>query len=202
MLNHKLPLSLLIIFLISCSSKSLEYHKIKSYDDNGHLQAIIEIPAGTNAKIEYNSKLNQFQQDSINGQPRSIQFLPYPVNYGFIPSTKMLKAQNGDGDPLDVLVLSKVLKTGQVLSVKPIGLLKMKDGQVWDNKVLSIPIDKKFQTLDIKNFKDFSSNHNFMREMIGKWFQHYDKMAQIEILGWSDESLALKEVEKWQIKSN
>ncbi|TKS56788.1 inorganic diphosphatase [Mesohalobacter halotolerans] len=37
--------------------------------------------------------------------------------------------------------------------------------------------------------------------MLAEWFQYYDKTASIEILGWFDESYALKEVEKWQFKT-
>ena len=185
--------------MISCSSKSIDYSELNSFDPNNHLQAVIEIPVGTNDKIEYNPTKNKFEQDTLNGQPRVIQFLGYPVNYGFIPSTKMNQNKQGDGDPLDVLVLGKPLKTGQILSVKPIALLQMKDNGELDHKVLGIPIDKKFQTLNIRNFKDFSKNHPKIREMIGEWFQHYDKTAQIEILGWTDENMALKEIKKWQI---
>ena len=203
MLNSKIGVGTLVLILVSCSSKSINYLELNSFDENKQLQAVIEIPLGTNEKIEYNPLKNTFEQDTLDGQPRVIQFLSYPVNYGFIPSTTMTKNRQGDGDPLDVLVLGKPLKTGQVLTVKPIGLLLMKDNNEWDNKVLSIPIDKKFQTLSIENFEDLSKNHSKIREMIGEWFKHYDKTAKIEILGWSDENRALEEIEKWQIsKSN
>jgi len=202
MLKNKPVLVLIILFLVACSSKGINYLELNSFDESKHLQAVIEIPLGTNDKIEYNPSENIFEQDTLNGKPRVIQFLSYPVNYGFIPSTSMNRDQQGDGDPLDVLVLGKPLKTGQVLAVKPIGLLLMKDNSEQDNKVLSIPIDEKLQTLSIENFEDLSKNHSKVREMIGEWFRGYDKNAKIEILGWSDENRALEEIEKWQLSKS
>ncbi len=198
MLKNKLLLLITILLLISCSSKSIDYAELNSFDQKNDLQAVVEIPVGTNNKIEYNPLNNRFEQDTLNGAPRNIQFLGYPVNYGFIPSTVMNKNQDGDGVPLDVLIFGKPLRTGQIISVKPIGLLKMKDGGEIDNKILGIPVEEKYQTLNIKNFKDLSQNHPKIREIIGEWFLNYDKTSEIEILGWTDEAMALKEVEKWQ----
>ncbi|RRO17405.1 inorganic diphosphatase [Flavobacteriaceae bacterium 14752] len=198
MLKNKSALLIAILLLISCSSKSINYAELNSFDQNNNLQAVVEIPVGTNDKIEYNPLNNHFEQDTLKGAPRIIQFLGYPVNYGFIPSTVMNKNQDGDGDPLDALILGKPLKTGQIISVKPIGLLKMKDGGELDNKILGIPVHEKYQTLNIKNFKDLSQNHPKLREIIGEWFLNYDNTSKIEILGWTDEAMALKEVEKWQ----
>lgn len=198
MLRNNLFFLIFLLLLSACSSKSIEYSKLNSFNQNNQLQAVIEIPVGSNDKIEYNSKHNTFLQDTLNGKPRVIQFLGYPVNYGFIPSTFMSKNLNGDGDPLDVLVLGKALQTAQIIAVKPIALLQMKDGGELDNKILSVPIDEKYKSLDIQNFKDFSENHFAIREIIGKWFLNYDKSAQIEIMGWYDEDMALSEIQKWQ----
>ena len=199
LINKLLPIAG-ILLLVACSSKSINYAELNSFDNKDNLQAVVEIPVGTNDKIEYNPTNNRFEQDTLNGVPRVIQFLNYPANYGFIPSTAMTTQGHGDGDPLDILILGKALKTGQIIAVKPIGILKMKDDGALDSKILSIPTDRKYQTLDIKDFKDLSQNHTKIREMLAEWFQYYDKTAEVEILGWFDENYALKEVEKWQIK--
>ena len=62
----------------------------------------------------------------------------YPCNYGYIPHTL-----SGDGDPVDVLVLSPVpLITGVVVRCRPVGMLKMNDEAGEDTKLLAVPIDK------------------------------------------------------------
>ncbi len=174
----------------------MDYNSLSSFDENDNLRAVIEIPVGTNDKIEYRVERNTFETDSLNGQPRVIEFLPYLVNYGFIPSTGISK--KGYADPLDVLVYAKPLKTGQIIGVKPIGILKMLDDGEEDDKVLCVPIEKKYQIIDIKDFQDLSVNHPEIRNMISDWFLNYDKNADIQILGWLDESKALSVIRKIQ----
>src|SRR6186713_2008000 len=62
----------------------------------------------------------------------------YPCNYGYIPHTL-----SGDGDPVDVLLLSPLpLISGVVVRCRAIGMLQMTDEAGGDEKVLAVPIDK------------------------------------------------------------
>lgn len=192
----KISVLVLVLLLMSCSSKTIDYQDLASFDKEKQLRAVIEIPTGTNNKIEYKPARNSFEIDSLDGQPRVINFLPYPINYGFVPSTRTSK---NDDDPLDILVYAKPLQTGQIITVRPIGILKMTDDGEIDDKVLSIPVDSKYQIIEIENFEDLSQNHPKIRDMIANWFLYYDKNADIKILGWSDESKALKDIKALQI---
>jgi inorganic pyrophosphatase len=81
--------------------------------ESGALNIIVETPKNGRIKYKYNEKYGMFQLDKT---------LPYgfsfPFEFGFVPSTI-----GGDGDPLDVLVLSDeatfpgCLVLGQVLGV-------------------------------------------------------------------------------------
>ena len=63
----------------------------------------------------------------------------YPTNYGYVPRTI-----SGDGDPVDVLVITPVpLIPGVVVTCRAIGILKMTDEAGEDGKVLAVPVDKK-----------------------------------------------------------
>jgi inorganic pyrophosphatase len=62
---------------------------LPSFSSDGFLNAVIEIPAGTNTKYEYDKQRLEFKPDLRDGQTRRVDFLSYPLNYGFIPSTKM-----------------------------------------------------------------------------------------------------------------
>ena len=135
-----------IILLISpiffqCSSEMVDYQRLKAFSESGHINAVIEIPAGTNDKIEFDYKTASFEVDQINDQPRIIQFLPYPGNYGFIPGTKMTSDQGGDGDPLDILIIGSHQPTGSVMEVQPIGILLLKDEGETDHKIVALPVD-------------------------------------------------------------
>lgn len=197
MLKNKFLYLFTSLFIFACSSKGIDYMTLDSFDKKQNLRAVIEIPAGTNDKIEYKLSKNTFEIDTLQGKPRLIRFLPYPVNYGFIPSTQMNARKTGDA--MDIMVFSKPLQTGQIITVRPIGILKMTDDGEIDDKVLSIPVDSKYQIIEIENFEDLSQNHPKIRDMIANWFLYYDKNADIKILGWSDESKALKDIKALQI---
>src|SRR3954453_18859176 len=58
----------------------------------------------------------------------------YPCNYGYIPRTL-----SGDGDPVDVLLLSPLpLISGVVVRCRAIGMLKMTDEAGGDEKLLAV----------------------------------------------------------------
>ena len=61
------------------------------------------------------------------GKPRSINYKPYPLNYGIIPNTVLPLRVGGDGGPLDALVLGPSLTQGDVVKVKVLGVIRMKD---------------------------------------------------------------------------
>lgn len=172
---------------------------LPSYSLQGHLQAVIEIPAGTNTKYEYNKQLLKFQPDKRDGLPRRVDFMSYPVNYGFIPSTIMDKKRGGDGDPLDVLVLAEHIPTGSVVEVLPIGLLLLKDLGEWDNKVLAIPVDPLNRIIKATDWAGFQRDYSAIRHIFEIFFTYYDGLGTMTLMGWGDEKAAVEEVKKWQI---
>jgi inorganic pyrophosphatase len=94
------------------------------------INAVIEIPYGGRNKIEYDQQNQIFRLDRVLHSP-----MYYPGDYGFIPRTL---AQ--DGDPLDVLVLvSEPTFSGCVMSVRPIGYLRLIDEGTPDEKILAVP---------------------------------------------------------------
>jgi len=146
--------------------------KYPAFTKNGHLNAVVEIPAGTNRKYEIDKQTGAIRPDLRDGQQRMIDFLPYPVNYGFVPSTHMDKPRGGDGDPLDVLVLAESLPSGTLLEVQPIGLLMLKDSGEWDNKVLAIPADPAKRIIRATNWIDFQQQYSAIRHIL-EWFFVY-----------------------------
>ena len=46
--------------LVSCSKKK-DIYDTSTFSDNNILQGVVEIPAGTNKKIEYNTRSMQFE---------------------------------------------------------------------------------------------------------------------------------------------
>lgn len=180
-------------------SATADYNGLNAIAD-GALQAVIEIPAGTNHKIEYDPQAGAFLNDRLNEQERVIDFLPYPGNYGFIAGTLLDKAQGGDGDPLDVLVIAEAMPTGTVVRVVPIAALLLKDKGELDTKIIAIPADENIQVLKAKNFIDFMLRYDQAKLIIEQWFMAYKGQGAMEFLRWEDDRYAWSEVKKWTLK--
>ncbi|MBC6992998.1 inorganic diphosphatase [Neolewinella lacunae] len=167
--------------------------------DGDALNVIIEIPAGTNHKIEYDSETG-FSNDTLEGGiTRVINFLPYPGNYGFVPSTLMDRAQGGDGDPLDVLVICESLATGSRIAVKPIATLLLLDRGEIDTKIIAVPADTNLRVFKVDNFLDFALENDAAKSIIESWFLNYKGPRVTELLRWEDEMYAWREVRKWTL---
>jgi inorganic pyrophosphatase len=115
----------------------------------------------------------------------------YPTNYGYVPKTI-----SGDGDPVDVLVITPVpLIPGVVVPCRAIGILKMQDEAGEDGKVLAVPIDK---ILSIYTQWQKPEDLNPMRlKTIAHFFEHYKDLEPgkwVKVLGWEDKKAAHKEI--------
>ena len=71
------------ICLSSCKTAGASVD-ISKLNKDERIQAVIEIPAGTNLKLEYNKATQKFEADRRNGKERRIDYLSYPANYGFL----------------------------------------------------------------------------------------------------------------------
>lgn len=206
----KIPLSKKNLLLRSClllfgltlfqnCGPSMKIFNTPTFSEEKNVNCIIEIPAGTSKKIEFNKTSKKFAVDLRDGKERIIEYLPYPGNYGFIASTFSNPDEGGDGDPLDVLVLCESLKTGTILATKPIGILKLLDNGESDYKVICIPADKNLRTVSAETFDEFSKKYPNALQMIESWFSNYDHSDPVIIEGWGDEKEALAEIQKLSI---
>lgn len=176
-------------FSIGCESKT-DFKSLPTFDETGKLNAVIEIPAGTNKKFEFDSKSLQFEVDQRDGKDRKIAFLPYPGNYGFVPSTLSDKKMGGDGDPIDIVVIAEHLPTGTVMPVIPITMLKLMDNGEEDFKVIAVPADKNLNVLGATSLQELEAKNPAVLEIIEKWFLSYDT-EPASSLGWANEAETL-----------
>jgi inorganic pyrophosphatase len=115
----------------------------------------------------------------------------YPCNYGYIPHTIA-----GDGDPVDVLVVSQfALPPGVVVRCRPIGMLAMTDEAGEDAKVLAVPVDKLTPM-----YRGIDSHRDFPQitlDQISHFFEHYKDLEPgkfVQTKGWFGTEEAKKEI--------
>ena len=185
----------LVILLAACANFESQSSGAKSNE----LVAIVEIPAGTNKKIEFNYTTHSFEIDQKNGVDRVIKYLPYPGNYGFITNTMMDKDAGGDGDALDVLIICEAIPTGTSIPVIPIGTLRLLDEGEIDDKLVAVPTDPKLNLLGVSTWAEFVANCPGCDEAIKSWFMNYSS-DDIVFQGWHDETKTKTELERWKVQ--
>ena len=171
-----------------------DYGQTPLKDIDGNIVAVIEIPAGTNHKYEYNYDKNEFECELIDGKERVVNYLPYPGNYGFIPGTLMDKERGGDGDALDVLVLGETVPQGSTIAIKPIATLKLLDKGEEDHKIIAVPVNKELNILRVNSFVELPAS---VKTILMTWFSSYKGIGKMEFLHWEGDSATLEEVSKW-----
>jgi inorganic pyrophosphatase len=160
--------------------------------DNGIVNVVIEIPTGSNQKIEWNREKAAFQLDRVEPV-----IFAKPTNYGFIPQTL-----DEDGDELDVLAITdQPLTTGIFLEGKIIGVLKFEDDGEIDDKIVVVPADDRNTGNAINSLDDLSDQ---LKKQIEHHFAHYKdlkKPGSTIVKGWGDIEEAKKivheAIERW-----
>jgi inorganic pyrophosphatase len=151
------------------------------------INVIIEIPAHADPiKFEVDKDSGAVFVDRFMGTS-----MCYPCNYGYVPHTIA-----GDGDPVDVLVVTPFpLLPGVVIRCRPVGLLKMEDDGGQDAKVLAVPVSKLTTLYDkIDTFRDL--NDLLLRQIV-HFFEHYKDLESgkwVKIVGWCDKDDAKAEI--------
>lgn len=155
------------------------------------INVIVEIPTGSLAKWELSKEdPHQVIWEIKNGEPRIVEYLGYPGNYGSIPQTALPKELGGDGDPLDVLVLGQAMPRGAVVSARLIGVMKMHDDGEQDDKLVAVLTeDSPFSGVD--SLAQLEAEFDGVTEIVGRWFTGYKGHdGGMELLGWGDEGEA------------
>lgn len=174
-----------------------DYKALPAFSAHGYVNAVIEIPAGSSEKREYDEATKTFPINERDGVPRRIKFLPYPANYGYIPGTLMDEAEGGDGDALDIFVLCPALPTGTVLEVEPIGIINLIDAGERDDKVIALPIDRNLLTMDVDDLSELPKG---VPEILCTWLSNYDPMDNARIVSVEGRDAAMAAIKRWTLR--
>lgn len=160
--------------------------------DGGLVNVVVEIPAGSNHKIEWNRDLAVMQLDRV--EPA---IFAKPTNYGFIPQTL-----DEDGDELDALIITdQPLTTGVFLEARVIGVLEFVDDGEVDDKVIVVPADDRNTGDAITSLADLPAQ---LVQQIEHHFNHYKdlkKPGSTVVKGFGDlaraQQIIRESIDRW-----
>lgn len=154
--------------------------RIKSDD----FVAVIEISKGSKKKYELDKETGLIILDRI-----LYTSTHYPANYGFIPRT-----YGDDHDPLDVLVLcSEPIEPLSLVRCYPIGVMKMIDNGMGDEKIIAIPYND--PTYNMYTNIDELPGHIFdeMRHFFSVYKELENKETDVNEFGGPKEAIRIIE---------
>ena len=137
----------------------IEKNRVK-HDD---FTAFIEIGKGSKVKYELDKETGLIAFDRMLNTS-----MVYPANYGFIPRTL-----GGDGDPLDVLVItSEPLISGVLVEARPIGMIVMVDDGEQDEKIIAVAKKDPF----FKNVRNMDDLPKHVFDEMVHFFKRYKEL--------------------------
>lgn len=133
---------------------------------NGEINVVVEIPMGSNNKIEWDRKKKVMMLDRV--EPA---IFAKPTNYGFIPQTL-----DEDGDELDALIITdQPLPTGVALKARVLGVMKFVDSGEVDDKIFVVPADDRMSGNQMKTLDDVPDQ---LLKQIEHHFSHYKDLKE------------------------
>lgn len=161
--------------------------------ENGMMNVVVEIPAGSSHKIEWDRENAVMKLDRV--EPK---IFAKPTNYGFIPQTL-----DEDGDELDVLLITdEPLVTGIVVEARIIGVMKFVDDGEVDDKIIAVPSDDRHTGNAIQTLADLPAQ---LVKQIEHHFSHYKdlkKPGSTVVKGFEDieaaKEVIRESIERWK----
>jgi inorganic pyrophosphatase len=149
-------------------------HDIQVPEDvTAYVPAVIEIPKGSKMKYEIDKATGLLVLDRV-----LYSSVHYPANYGFIP-----RSHAGDGDPLDILVLTQEpVHPLTLVRARAIGGFSMRDDKGVDDKIVAVAIDDPA----FSHYLEASELPPHVLREVRRFFEDYkaleDKLSEVDDL--------------------
>lgn len=172
--------------LVSHRSQSHPWHDLASGPHSPEeITVVVETPANSRNKYELDKACGLFRLDRVLHSA-----VHYPGDYGFIPRTLF-----DDGDPLDVLILMKEPTfTGCIITARPVGVLRMRDRDEPDDKILAVPLRDPYY----EEYFDIADLPQHVLREIDYFFATYKALEGKTVVTkeWDKSELAMQEIER------
>jgi len=133
------------------------------------VNAIIEIPKGSQAKYELDKESGLLKLDRV-----LFSSVFYPANYGFIPRTL-----SDDGDPLDILVMCSVdVDPLCIIEAKVIGVMEMVDNMEKDEKIIAVAKND----ISVNHMDDLHDLPPHTTVQLQRFFEDYKKLEHKNVV--------------------
>lgn len=170
--------------------------ELPTFTENGHLRVVIERPAGTNHQVTYDPSAQSFYPPPEDSAAAKFDFLPYPGNYGFVPSTRPDTQRDR---PLSTLLLAESMPTAFSIEAKPLALVRLICPQGDRYCLLTIPAAPARRLMPDSTLNQLKQNHPAALQILELWLKHHQPADSVQSIQWQDEQQALQQVRAWAV---
>jgi inorganic pyrophosphatase len=170
----------------------IDLHKLPTRNQGGAVHVVVESPRGSEVKLKYDPDVGVFTVS----RPLVLG-VPYPFDWGFIPSTEA-----EDGDPLDAMILWDVPTfPGVVVPCRPLAILELEENasgkkgkRERNDRVLAVPLASA-RGEELRSPDDLPAR---VRKELERFFVVVTGFARkdVAILGWKGHEAAERLVDK------
>ena len=160
--------------------------RIPARNEDGSVNALIEIPRGSRNKYEYDEELGVIALDRT-----LYSAVHYPTDYGYVPGTR-----GPDGETVDVMVMvEESVFPGCLVRVRLLGVLTIrKTNGDPESKLLAVPVSEP----RFAEMRDIADVPRHLCEEIEHFFEVYKELegSEIKSLGWEGAERAERVLEE------
>lgn len=186
---------LFMLFILAGCQTNLS--NLPTFSNTKQLQAVIETPAGAGYQNKYNPETGEFLKVQEAGQDKIIRFLPYPVNVGFIPSTRQPKAPGSKDQPLPVLIIAGSQEPGTITEILPLAVLVLETAGDINYQLIATPAKPSERLISATSYDEFSQENGAVKKILETWFLNYAPKENTRIMAWKDDRFADELIRKW-----
>jgi inorganic pyrophosphatase len=173
------------LFFACKENKTL--YELSPVSENGIHHALISIPAGTVELYQYDPAAGVFKVKNDGKKDESVDYLPFPVNYGFLPSTFKDSGSKDINDPLNVFIVSPTFSKTTLIEIQPLGSAIYISGSGDEIVVpVVVPSDPQFRSLDVSDYSTFMQYPEAMSS-IESFYRYWKKDDNLTFTKWQDD---------------
>jgi inorganic pyrophosphatase len=182
-----------LLLLTGCQT---DYQNLPAFSEQKQLQVVVLTPAGSNQPQVYDPEKKIFIPALVAGQAAKINFLPFPGNFGFIPSTVYASGLS-EPKPLEALVLAESQNPGTVQEVIPIATALLEVAGEEIPVILAVPARPSERIIAATDYADFSQNYPAAKNILQKWLAYAKPHQKVRFLQWNNETETDALIRRW-----
>lgn len=182
----------MLLLTLSACQKTKTLYELSPVSESGSYHAIVSIPAGTSDLYVYDPEAAAFKVKKVGDRDEYVPYLPFPANWGFIPSTYSDITKQDISSPIQLFILTKSYSKTTLFEIQPIASILFADRFGQEHVVpVATPTDSTFRTLDISSYEGLTQYPDAMASL-ESFYRNWKVDDSLQLLEWKDQDWTME----------